>query len=45
MGVTSRLDGSEVWATIRGGRGQMPGFHRLSDKQLDDVVTFLETLK
>ena len=41
MGVASRLDSKTLTATIKNGKGRMPGFPNLSDGQISGLLDFL----
>ncbi|GAC1628122.1 MAG: hypothetical protein PVS2B2_23280 [Candidatus Acidiferrum sp.] len=40
-GVAHRLDGKQVAATIKNGKGRMPGFPNLTEDQLSALIVFL----
>jgi quinoprotein glucose dehydrogenase len=43
VGVTSRLDSKSISATIKNGKGRMPGFPNISEDQLKALVDYLST--
>jgi quinoprotein glucose dehydrogenase len=45
VGVTTRLDSKSILATIKSGKGRMPGFPNLSEDQLSALLDFLSTGK
>jgi quinoprotein glucose dehydrogenase len=41
LGIGKRMSAAEITATIKNGRGRMPGFSNLSDDQLSALVSFV----
>jgi quinoprotein glucose dehydrogenase len=43
IGVADRLSMQQIGATIKNGKGRMPGFPNLDDNQLDSLIDFLSS--
>jgi len=43
VGVGDRMSGTDIFMTIRNGKGRMPGFPNLSEGQVFGLLTFLTT--
>jgi len=41
VGITNRKSAAEISATIRNGKGRMPGFSNLSDDQISGLLSYL----
>jgi quinoprotein glucose dehydrogenase len=41
LGIGQRLSAKDVAATIKSGKGRMPGFSNLSDEQISDLVSYV----